>query len=292
MKKILKDIYDILPFKLQFYSFIRRLIRLPHPLHQYFYFKGVFSTKVGDKQFKMMNYGYQFHVENEFFWGGIKNGWEKVSVSLWIQLCENANVIFDIGANTGCFSLIAKSLKPNSIVHAFEPMEAIFQKLKLNNDLNKYDIQMHPVALSDFNGTATIYPTSQDHVYSVTVNKNLFSGVKVFEQTIQTIRLDNFIESNSITSIDLMKIDVETHEVNVLEGMGKYLRLFQPDMLIEIQTDEIGEKVEMMLQGLDYLFFNIDEVKGIRETKNLGKSDWLNYLVCHRSTAERLKLIG
>ena len=292
MKSILKSFYDFLPFKKEIYFVLRKIIRLPHRLHQYFYFKGVFNTEVEGKTFKMMNYGYQFHVENEYFWGGINNGWEKVSTNLWIQLCKNANVIFDIGANTGCFSLIAKTLRSESVIYAFEPMEAIYEKLRLNVNINNYNIQIHDTALSNYSGTAKIYPTSLDHVYSVTVNQNMFEGVKVFEQTIKTLRLDEFIEMNSVRRIDLMKIDVETHEPQVLEGMGKYLKEFQPDMLIEIQTDEIGQKVEDMLIGIEYLYFNIDEENGVRKTDHLGKSDWLNYLVCHPSTAKRLNLIS
>ena len=292
MKKYLKAFYEAIPLKPAAYKVLRTFIRLPHRLHAYFYFKGVFTTRVEGRSFKMMNYGYQYHVENEYFWGGIENGWEKYSTDLWIKLCRNADVILDVGANTGCFSLIAKTVKPQATIHAFEPMDSIYHKLRKNVDLNSFDIHTHPVALSDFAGEAKIYPTSLDHVYSVTVNENMFKDQQVFEQTIQVRRLDALIEELGIGKIDLMKIDVETHEVHVLKGMGKYLRQFQPDFLIEIQTDAIAAAVEEMLKGLDYVYFNINEEKGVRKTDSLSKSDWLNYLVCHRSTAQSIGLLN
>jgi len=290
MKKILHKIYQAIPFKREIYLVLRKFIKLPHRWYQHFYFKGVFPTKINSSSFLMMNYGYQFHVENEYFWGGIHNGWEKVSTDLWIQLCEDADVVFDIGANTGCFSLIAKTLRPDAKIYAFEPMEGILKKLRYNMELNHYDVHVEPKALSNYDGKATIYPTSLDHVYSVTVNTNMFADQQVHKVTIPTCRLDHFIEQHQIKKIDLMKIDVETHEPEVLEGMGKYLKEMRPNMLIEIQTSEIGEKIEKLIEGIGYVFYNIHEEKGVRKVTSLTKSDWLNYLICHPEFAAKHQL--
>jgi len=240
----------------------------------------------------MHHYGYQYHVENEVFWGGINNGWEKVSMGLWQKLCKHSNNILDVGANTGVFSLVAKAVNPGSKVISFEPMPGIMRKLKYNVELNNYDVLLSDFALSDYDGTAIIYPTSLEHVYSVTVNKNMFPERKSVELSIKTIRLDHFIEENNIRGIDLMKIDVETHELQVLLGMGKYLAQFKPAMLIEIQNDEIADGVQKLVEGLGYLYFNIDENSGFRQTDKLGKSDYLNYLLCSREVAKKILLIS
>lgn len=129
------------------------------------------------------------------FWSGLTNGWEKESINLWIQLCKNATTIVDVGANTGIYSLIAKTLNPNAMVFAFEPVSRVYQKLKENIQLNKFDIIALEVALSNSDGTATIYDTDSEHTYSVTVNKNMFSSdTHVLATTIQTIQLDTFIK--------------------------------------------------------------------------------------------------
>ena len=58
----------------------------------------------------------------------------------------------------------------------------------------------------------------------MTINKNLWSKErKVKEVEIPIKKLKSIIESDNIEKIDLMKIDVETHEFEVLEGMADYL---------------------------------------------------------------------
>lgn len=238
----------------------------------------------------MKHYGYQ--LENEIFWGGLTNGWEKVSMQLWISLCSNSRIILDVGANTGVYSLVAKTINPCSTVYAFEPVERIFSKLLLNNILNRYDIRGECLALSNYNGTATIYDTYTDHLYSVTINKNLLSkATPVIERKISTITLDHFIKSKKIEGVDLIKIDVETHEPEVLEGFSHYLKLYRPTLLIEILNDEVGGRVEDLIRNLDYIYFNIDERRGVRQVSHITKSDYFNYLLCRKEVAEQIGLI-
>jgi FkbM family methyltransferase len=197
----------------------------------------------------------------------------------------------DLGANTGVFSLVAKSVNPNAKVYAFEPVKRVFDKLRQNVRLNGYDVQCVEMAVSNNDGNAVIYDMDTEHILSVTVNHNyLDPSIKVHEVPIETICLNTFIRENNIPNIDLMKIDVETHEPQVLEGFSDYLSRFRPTMLIEILNNEIGEKVEGMIKGLGYLFYNIDENKGIRKVDKIEKSDYFNYLLCNEKIARGLKL--
>ncbi len=160
----------------------------------------------------MRHYG--FELENEVFWRGLENGWEHVSISLWTKLVKEANVILDVGANTGIYSLIAKSVNPDSRVYAFEPVERVFEKLEFNNRLNDFDIICFDQALSDTDGEAIIYDVPSEHVYSVTVNKNINTlDATVIPTKIKIMKLDTFIERIKIERVDLIKIDVETHQV-------------------------------------------------------------------------------
>lgn len=69
------------------------------------------------------------------------------------------------------------------------------KKLEFNNKLNKFNINCYPYALSDFTGKAKIFvPKNSEHVYSVTVNKNLNSSkTEVITEEIDTITLYEFI---------------------------------------------------------------------------------------------------
>ncbi|MEP6927675.1 MAG: FkbM family methyltransferase, partial [Ginsengibacter sp.] len=194
---IFKRFYLSLPLK-NIYKLIRRYKKLSKNSYWYLRFKGVFTVKIDESHsFKVMNYG--FSVENSIFWAGLTGEWEAESMKLWIKLVKDANVIFDVGANTGIYSLVAKALKPTSLVYAFEPVERIFKKLQYNQSINQYDTTCMQYAASHENGTAIIYDLPTDHVYSVTVNENLNPpGTRVIPTTIKTIRLDTFIEQAEI----------------------------------------------------------------------------------------------
>ena len=207
-------------------------------------------------------------------------------------MCETSDVILDIGANTGVYSLIAKAMKPSSKVYAFEPVKRVFSKLQENILLNSYDITALEKAVSNADGIATIYDTDAEHTYSVTVNENFVeANSKAIETTIETCTLNSFIKQNNIAKIDLIKIDVETHEAEVLEGFGKHLSDYKPTLLIEVLNDEVGEKINKLVQGLDYLFFNINENGGIRQVEKITKSDYFNYLLCNKKRATELGII-
>ena len=62
-------------------------------------------------------------------------------------------------------------------------------------------------------------------------------------------------------------------------------------MLIEILSDEVGLKVKELIGGLGYLYFNIDENKGIRKVDTIAHSDYYNYLLCSKEIAQQLKLL-
>lgn len=232
--------------------------------------------------------------ENELYWGGIDNGWEKTSLKMWRKLCVNTNVVLDIGANTGLYSLVTKALNPTAKVYAFEPLPKVLEYLNYNVEINNYDITVVPKAASNFNGTAKVFlMEGHDFCTSVTVNKSLLAETTPQKELeIECITLADFINNNNIKRIDLMKIDVETHEPEVLEGMGEYLDKFKPDFLIEIWDNECAIKLNSLFKDKGYLYFDIDDKKSVVTQKNeITVSSFWNYLICKAETARKIGLI-
>lgn len=291
--RIFKYLNPFIPFKQKLFERIKTIYTPPHSLFQYLYFKGKIKVDIDHTHaFYIHHYGRGFEIENEAFWLGLKGGWEKVSTQLWIELCKNAKVIFDIGANTGIYSLIAQSINERTLVYAFEPVDRVFDKLALNCSENNYNVHCIKVAVSNYDGEGIIYDLKQKHIYSVTVNKNLHSkDKKVIEKKIITRKLSTFVQENNIGKIDLMKIDVETYEPEVLQGMEGLIEKYKPTMLIEILNDEVAKRIEEIILGKDYLFFNIDEKNRPRLVSHLTKSDFFNFLLCNKNTASQLGLI-
>lgn len=291
MKKIFKIIYKNIPFKKEIYTVLRFFWTPKKSIYQHLHFNGPFNVKVDKtKSFKIQHFGYQ--IENEIFWGGLTNGWEKESIKLWINLCESSEYIIDIGANSGVYSLIAKAVNPNSKVYAFEPLTRVCGKLKDNIKLNNYDIVPIEKAVSNHDGDAIVYDIDLEHMYSVTVNKNMFPpGTPTIETRIKTITLDSFIRQENIKMIDLIKIDVETHEPEVLEGFMDYLFVFKPIFLIEILNIEVAERVNAIMKNSDYLFFYIDERSGLKKVDKIINKEFYNYLMCTSKKAQEMGLI-
>ncbi|MBS1650680.1 MAG: FkbM family methyltransferase [Bacteroidetes bacterium] len=289
MKKVLKKTFQTLPFKKEIFLFLR-IFKLPHAIYKHLYFKGNFQVNINSKKLLINHYG--FELENEIFWRGLENGWENISMRLWIELSKQSEVIFDIGANTGIYSLVSKTVNQNVKVYAFEPVKRVYEKLCANNALNNFDINCFELAISNQNGEAVIYDTPTDHVYSVAVNKNIADVKNPIITKIKTETLHSFIRQHNITKIDLMKIDVETHEPEVLEGMQEFLQQYKPTLLIEILNDEVATKVESLIKHLDYLFFNIDEINKPKQVSKIDKSDFHNYLFCSEKTAKYLNIIS
>lgn len=289
MKKLFKNILRFLPLKQQFFS-VLRVFPIPEKTYRHLYFTGVIKLKIEKQSFKMKHYGFQ--LENELFWAGLNGGWEKESIQIWTTLCKQAKVILDVGANTGVFALIAETINPEAEVIAFEPVNRVFDKLQKNVALNQMNVHCRETALSNYDGEATIYDLPGEHIYSVTVNQDYNDpSQNSFPVQIKTERLDTIIDDIQLPRIDLMKIDVETHEAEVLEGMGKYLEIYQPTLLIELLNDEVANKVQKVIQEIPYLYFNIDEITGVSSAFELKKSTGFNYLICTENVAKDLKLI-
>jgi FkbM family methyltransferase len=234
-------------------------------------------------------------LENSLFWKGI-SGYEPISFDLWQKACQFSQTIFDIGANTGLYSLIAKTIHPSSQVYAFEPLPMFNQALNENIQLNHYDITVINQAVSNFIGAAEFYAPQrgQGNLYSSSLSmahyKNHQTSTPIVHQ-VQVTTLDQFVQSREIQSVDLVKIDAEGQDANVLKGFIQGIQRFQPDFIVEVQSDEIGREIQTLLSPDRYLYFNVDEASGLKQSDRLQKQYWLNYWICKRETAHKLNLI-
>ncbi|MGM9506795.1 hypothetical protein ACS5NO_03680 [Larkinella sp. GY13] len=84
-----------------------------------------------------------------------------------------------------------------------------------------------------------------------------------------------------------MKIHVEGHEIEVLQGMDQYLLSYKPTLLIEILTDSFGAKIQEILKYADYLYFNLNKDLIPILQKEIIASQYHNYLICLLSVAKK-----
>jgi FkbM family methyltransferase len=285
-KTLLAKLYVIIPFKQQVFEVLRTCLPLPETIYRHLHFKGVFKVKVdGGKSFRMRHYGYV--IENEVFWGGLA-GWEKVSLELWKRLCKNSRVILDIGANTGLYALLAQAVNPEAKITAVEPVGRIFEKLSDNIQLNGGRIRAVKAAVSDHSGIATLYDLPEkEHVLSVSLESEWNrEDPRLVPIDVACYTVTDLLSAMEEDHVDLLKIDVETHEPHVLEGFRKILARDRPSMLIEILNEDVAQKVSKLIEGLDYVYYDIDDVTWPpRSVRTLGQSGHFNYLICRPEVA-------
>jgi len=136
-------------------------------------------------------------------------------------------VVFDVGANVGEYTEYLASLHNDLHVFCFEPVRSTFDALKQRIDcMSNHGIKVFNVGLSDRAGHARLKcfgPLAGSN--SLYERPYSFPGEPVLrEETITLTTLDEFLETNSVTDIDLLKIDVEGHELSVIQGAVKTIR--------------------------------------------------------------------
>lgn len=305
-KKIAKTLFDLIPFKKYIFLIIKYIYVPSQNVYQHLSFKGIFKVHSGTNSFKIYNTA--TIIENQLFWKGL-DGFEPNSLKLWARMSRDADTIFDLGANSGIFSLISKSENPNAKVYAFECVERVFDVLKKNISINNFDVACFNQAVSNKDGKGSFIDDDEPFTQSVIVNMGLDEVAKgrgvnkseLHKVETELITLDSFIEDNDIKSIDLMKIDVETHEPEVFEGFQKNLKSLQPTILVEIIRDSVAKSLNKQFTDLDYIFFYINEPFGgvdeqvegkiYQQVETLIGGAFGNYLICSPAKAKELRLL-
>ena len=255
-------------------------------------FSGEFKVNIDNRHnFQLFHHGGK--IENETFWKGLFTTFEKDTGWLWKELTPVSNVIFDIGANTGIYSLVAKSLNPTAIIHAFEPSKNTFYKLQKNSEINDFNIICKQIALSNENGSCVFYDSFDANQTSASLSpemKKLWANFEANEYEVQTQTLKSYILENEVSSIDLMKIDVEMHEPSVIEGFSELLFKYKPNIFIEVLSDEVAKKLNSFFKE-DFMIFHLPEENEIVQVKEFKvvQLKW-NYFVSHRDNFDQIKV--
>jgi FkbM family methyltransferase len=132
-------------------------------------------------------------------------------------------VIFDVGANIGQFAdAVLKSISPVQL-HSFEPSERAFSQLA--QTIGAKAVRINQCALSDKEGEMTLYaPEAGSELASLTERRLDHFGLEIaHREKIRVDTVDAYCARNNIPKIDLLKVDVEGHEMAVFRGAGTML---------------------------------------------------------------------
>lgn len=157
---------------------------------------------------------------------------EPSTTALFKEVVKEGDVVVDLGANIGYFTLLAAKLVGKSgKVYSFEPEPKNYNYLLKNIELNGYG-NITAVQKSVSNGYARVklyicpYDTGHhtiNQTEGITAYNPDFKYNKINFIEVETIALDDFFKGMS-HSIDVIKMDVEGAEPLALSGMDKVIK--------------------------------------------------------------------
>ena len=157
---------------------------------------------------------------------------EETTTALFRKSVKKGDVVLDVGANIGYFTLLAASIVgKEGKVYAFEPEPRNFGYLSKNIALNRYgNVTVAQRAVSDKPGTIKLFMCPYDTGHH-TIQQ--FGGIRSYNPElagtreefveIQAVRLDDLFK-DKLTPINVIKLDVEGAEMLTLSGMENIIR--------------------------------------------------------------------
>jgi FkbM family methyltransferase len=149
---------------------------------------------------------------------------EETNLEAWMAAARGARTVFDVGANSGIYSLAALAAKPDAEVHAFEPTPEIAERLRQTAALNGLDrLVVHQTAVFSKDGQATLRRCGDDVGGNEGMNYIVSDLGGADAEHVPTIWLDTACSQLGIDRIDLLKLDIQGHEAGALAGAGALL---------------------------------------------------------------------
>jgi FkbM family methyltransferase len=209
-------------------------------------------------------YGFKVHCDMKewidghiFFYGE----YEKRESRFVSHILKSGDVFFDVGANIGYYSMLASSR--GCAVHAFEPVPSTYERLKANAELNRYEWTCQNMGVSDQCGEIKIFMSPD------TIGNN--SADIVYDPDDYVLcemeTIDNYCEERGIEEIDFLKVDVEGHEMKVLEGARRLLLSNGIGMiLVEVKGINLSPALkDLMLERFQPYIFGKNGIEKVDE---------------------------
>lgn len=224
---------------------------------------------------------------------------------MFLALIRPGDVVFDIGANEGYFTLLFSDLVgPAGAVHAFEPVEPTFARLRARLMHDRWFRNVHLVhaACSNMAGMATLLVPGDDRGQAALVphrTGSWASARELSEYQAPLLPLDGYVAVLKHPRVDFVKLDIEGAELHALRGMQAALAVHRPLLSVEVYAEWMrgfGETPRDLTQflrgaGYDLLFAVRDRAHRVTEedVAALAGRESIN-LLCGSSSVHRERL--
>lgn len=128
-------------------------------------------------------------------------------------------VIIDAGANIGQTCIHLSKWFPEATIYSFEPVLATYERLR-KNTRSYPKIRCIHAALGETETRAQITLIQNSELNSLNAEPMLNALVTGASEIVQVTTLRQFMASNKIDAIDILKMDVQGYELPLLRGAG------------------------------------------------------------------------
>ena len=180
-----------------------------------------------------------------------------LSETLW-RLIEPGNFVLDVGANIGFItSLCSYKSGPQGKVWAFEPNPIVITRLTKNiENLPCPNATLYPFALSDSNKEGylelpEVFTFNQGVAY---VKNGTHSNNAI---KIDLRKLDDMIDNRTV--VNVLKIDVEGHELTVLKGAQQLIQNKQITNIVYEDHEPYPSEIAAFLASKGYTIYRIEK---------------------------------
>jgi FkbM family methyltransferase len=147
----------------------------------------------------------------------------------WLpSLLPDSPTVFDVGFHAGDFADAVLAARPNARITGFEPAASIRGAYELAHPSIDHRISLESLAVSDQEGEFVFHDDSSA--------QNSLASIEPTHRTVsypvRTTTIDVYASLHGIDHIDLLKIDVEGHDLHVLEGAQRMLEAQQIDLFV------------------------------------------------------------
>lgn len=219
-------------------------------------------------------------IAKELYWGQGRRPKpeDALALEVVVQLVSEADVLLDVGAYTGLFTLAATAANTGLRVHAFEIVPAVASALQENLARNDVTDRVH-VHLEGIGAPGTSMRVPRGEGGSAL--PSFYSSRLRFDEgeRIRFRSLDSVSELVRPDASVVMKIDVEGTEASVFRYGQGFLSRFRPSILCEVLHGVAnGEELEELLSPHRYKYYLVrstDLMPSARVAPDPRYRDWL-----------------
>jgi FkbM family methyltransferase len=212
-------------------------------------------------------------------------GYGGSSILREVEICSKFMIIkpsifIDIGSEKGNYTKEVLKYYPDIEVFMFEPSVAHKEIYKKSFE-KMPNVHINQIALSNVNGKQKLYYDTPGSAFASLTKRRLdhFNINMNISEEIETMRFDEFWKTTDIyknnpnTIIDYIKMDVEGHELWVIEGFGKLL-----NKIGLIQFEFGGTNIDTRTFFQDFWYFFKDKDFSIYRIAPSGIVPIIEYL--------------